>query len=53
VLQLVAVAVAAIALVGTLFFGWEFGDGGTTSTLLGVAVAVIAVGATLYKQFVE
>ena len=35
--------VALVAVVGTRFLGWEWGSGGVVPTLVGVAVAVVAV----------
>lgn len=39
----VGVLVAAVAIVGTQFLGWEWGDGQLIPTVIGVAVAGIAV----------
>lgn len=35
--------IALVAIVGTQFFGWEWGDGQLVPTIIGVAVAGIAV----------
>lgn len=42
---------ALIAIVGYLVFGWSFdGSGSTVSTVIGVVVALGAVGWTLYSR---
>jgi hypothetical protein len=42
--------VALLAIVGTRFLGWEWGDGRLVPTLVGVAVAGIAVLLTLERM---
>ncbi len=42
-LTAVGLLVAAIAIVGTQFLGWEWGSGGLAPTTIGVIVAGIAV----------
>ncbi|MXR52413.1 multidrug transporter [Halovenus sp. WSH3] len=39
----IGLVVAGIAFVGTQFLGWEWGSGRLIPTILGVAVAAIAV----------
>lgn len=39
----VGVGVALVAVVGTQFFGWEWGSGQPLPTLIGVLVAGVAV----------
>ncbi|TMT80329.1 multidrug transporter [Haloterrigena sp. H1] len=43
VITAIGIAVALIAIVGTQYFGWEWGSGQLVPTILGVAAAVIAV----------
>jgi len=45
VLFLIGLAVAAVAVVGTTFLGWEFGGSGSTAPLAiaAVCVAVVAI----------
>ncbi|WP_211330692.1 multidrug transporter [Halalkalicoccus subterraneus] len=38
-----AILIAIIAIVGTQFFGWEWGSGQLIPTIIGVVVAGIAV----------
>lgn len=38
-----AILVAAVAVVGTQFLGWEWGSGQLVPTLIGVTVALVAV----------
>lgn len=38
-----AVLVAAVAIVGTQFLGWEWGSGQLIPTMIGVTVAAVAV----------
>lgn len=50
-LQYIGIATALLALVGYTVFGWRFGEsGGTTPFAVGAAVAVFAVGWTLYQR---
>ncbi|MFC6939865.1 multidrug transporter [Salinirubellus sp. GCM10025818] len=50
-LQYVGVAVALVAVVGSVALGWEFGGtGDTTPLVLGGTCAVVAVGWALYRQ---
>lgn len=50
-LQLVGAAVFVVALVGAVLYGWSFGgSSGDLPTMLGVGVAVVAVGVTIYKR---
>lgn len=39
----VGLLVAVVAIIGTQVFGWEWGDGQLIPTMIGVAVAAIAV----------
>ena len=50
-LQYVGALVAAVAVVGTVAFGWEFGGTDPVPVALGVAVAAVAVGATAYRYY--
>lgn len=45
-----AICIALVAIVGTQFFGWEWGSGQLTPTLLGVGVACLAVLLFLYRR---
>jgi len=51
-LQLVGLVVAAVAVVGTVVLDWDFGglDDGVLPVALGVAAAVVAVGAVRYRR---
>jgi hypothetical protein len=50
-LRYVGIATALLALVGYTVLGWRFdGSGGTTPFAIGAAVAVFAVGWTLYQR---
>lgn len=40
---IVGVVVAAVAIVGTQVFGWEWGSGQLVPTIIGVAVAAFAI----------
>jgi uncharacterized membrane protein len=52
VIAAVAVVAFAVGLVGFTVFGWRFGgDGSPLSTALGVGVAAVAIGWTLYSRF--
>jgi hypothetical protein len=43
--------VALLAIVGYTVFGWRFGEtGGSIPFVLGAAVAILAVGWTLYQR---
>lgn len=39
----IGIAVAAVAIVGTQFLGWEWGDGKLVPTLIGVTAVGIAL----------
>jgi len=44
--------VALIAVIGSLVFGWSFGgSGNTTATVVGIIVAVLAIGWALYSIY--
>jgi len=43
VVTVLGLLVAIVAVVGTQFFGWEWGSGQLVPTMIGVIVAVIAV----------
>ena len=43
VVTAIGIAVALVAIVGTQFLGWEWGGGQLVPTMIGVAVAAIAV----------
>lgn len=50
-IQYIGIAVALLAIVGYTVFGWRFGEtSGTTPFAVGAAVAIFAVGWTLYQQ---
>ena len=50
-LQLVAAAIALVAVVGYVVFGWRFGgESNTLSTALAVVAVAIAIGATAYRR---
>ncbi|AGB30114.1 hypothetical protein Natpe_0172 [Natrinema pellirubrum DSM 15624] len=46
----IGVAVALIAIVGTQFLGWEWGDGRLVPTVIGVVAVAIAVVAVLARR---
>ena len=46
----IGVAVALVAIVGTQYFGWEWGAGRLVPTLIGVTAAVIAVVVVLTRR---
>lgn len=43
VIATVGLAVAAVAIVGTRVLGWEWGSGQLLPTIIGIAVAAVAV----------
>lgn len=45
-----AICIALVAIVGTQFFGWEWGSGQLIPTLVGVGVACIAVLSFMYRR---
>lgn len=47
----VAILVAILAVVGTVAFGWEWGGDDPVPTVIGVGVALLAIGWTLYSKF--
>jgi len=50
-LQYIGIAAALLGIVGYTLLGWRFGEtNGTTSFAVGAAVAVFAVGWTLYQR---
>jgi len=50
--SLVAVLAAALGLVGYVVFGWRFGESnGSLPFILGVSVALFAIGWTLYQRW--
>ncbi|MFC5368149.1 hypothetical protein [Salinirubrum litoreum] len=50
-LQLVGAVVFVVALVGAALYGWSFGgSSGDLPTMIGVGVAAVAVGVTIYKR---
>jgi len=52
VLKIVGAVAFAVAVVGTVAFGWRFGgDSSPTATAIGVGFAAVAVGWTLYSRF--
>ena len=50
-LQIVGAVVALVAVVGAVAFDWQWGSGDPVPTLLGVAVAALAVAVTIYRRF--
>jgi hypothetical protein len=51
VMQFVGAAVFVVAVVGAVLYGWTFGgSSGSLPTMIGVGVAVVAVGVTIYKR---
>ena len=44
------VLIALLAVVGTQFLGWEWGSGGAVPTVIGVAVAGIAVAVAANRR---
>ncbi|OLZ42528.1 multidrug transporter [Natrinema saccharevitans] len=46
----IGLAVAVVAIVGTQFLGWEWGDGRLVPTMIGVVAAAIAVVAFLARR---
>ena len=46
----VGLAVAIVAIVGTQFLGWEWGDGRFLPTMIGVVAAAIAVVVLFYRR---
>lgn len=52
-LQVVAVVVAAIAVVGSVTLGWDFSgfDDGVVPVALGVGAAALAIVASLYRRY--
>lgn len=49
-LTYVGVLIAAVALVGTLLLGWQWGGDDPIPTVIGAGVALIAVGWTVYSK---
>jgi hypothetical protein len=49
-LQYVGFAVAGVAVVGTVAFGWEFGGDDQLPLALGAAAVVVAVVVTLVRR---
>jgi len=43
IITAIGIAVALVAIVGTQYFGWEWGSGQLVPTIIGVVAAVIAV----------
>ncbi len=50
VIAVVGVLVAAVAVVGTQLFGWEWGSGQLIPTIIGVSVAAFAILAVASKR---
>ncbi|WP_049929024.1 hypothetical protein [Halopiger goleimassiliensis] len=46
----VGLAVVLVAIVGTQFLGWEWGDGRFLPTMIGIVAAVIAVVLLLNRR---
>jgi uncharacterized protein (TIGR04206 family) len=52
VLRIVGALLALVAVAGYLAFGWSFSESSDIApTAIGVVVAVVAVGWTLYSRF--
>ncbi|WP_254840944.1 hypothetical protein [Natronomonas marina] len=50
-MKVLGVAVALVAIVGYLYFGWSFdGADGIGPTAIGATVAIVAVGWTVYTR---
>jgi hypothetical protein len=50
-LRFVGAAVAVVAVIGYVVFGWRFGgDSGTVPTALAVLAVAVGVGVTLYRR---
>jgi hypothetical protein len=50
-MKVLGAAVALVAIVGYLYFGWSFdGAGGIGPTAIGAIVAIVAVGWTVYTR---
>ncbi|WP_424017945.1 hypothetical protein ACOZ4N_19045 [Halorientalis pallida] len=49
-LQLVGALAALVAVVGYVVYDWQWGSGDPLPTALGLAVAALAVGVTLYRR---
>ena len=50
-LQLVAAAIALVAVVGYVALGWRFGgDSSATTTAIALVAVAIAIGATAYRR---
>ncbi|MFB6074442.1 MAG: multidrug transporter [Haloarculaceae archaeon] len=49
-LQYVGLAVFAIAVVGTVALGWDFGERDTVPLVLGALVAGLAIGVSLARR---
>lgn len=50
-IRVIGVVVALIAVVGYLVFGWSFNSSeNTLPTAIGIIVAVLAIGWTLYER---
>jgi hypothetical protein len=52
-LAYVGVAFAVVGIAGWALFGWEFEGSGTVPTAIGALAALVAVGATLYRELAE
>ena len=51
VFRAIGALVALVAVVGFLVFGWSFNDAGSTvPTAIGIVVAAVAIGGTLYRR---
>ncbi|GAB3667161.1 multidrug transporter [Halopiger thermotolerans] len=46
----IGLAVAIVAIVGTQFLGWEWGDGRLVPTVIGVVAAAIAVAVVVSRR---
>jgi len=50
--QLLGVLAAIVGVIGFVFLGWRFGDGGgTLPGSIGIGVAAVAVVLVLYRHF--
>jgi hypothetical protein len=49
-LQYVGALVALIAVLGSVFGGWQFGDDRLLPTAIGVACVLLAVGVIAYRR---
>ncbi|RXK51821.1 multidrug transporter [Halorientalis pallida] len=49
-LQVVGALVALVAVIGYTVYDWQWGSGDPLPTAIGLAVAALAIGVTLYRR---